>query len=79
MQPGSGPAAWHKLDAILIAIEDLGDRRFPFGPHPGVRELPCPGGYRAFYRVTPDTGSDATAGDVRVLRVFGPGQDRRTP
>jgi hypothetical protein len=23
-----------------------------------------------------DTGSNATAGDVLVLRVFGPGQDR---
>jgi hypothetical protein len=43
-----------------------------------VRELPCQGGYRALYRVSPDTGRDETAGDVRVLRVFGPGQDRGT-
>jgi hypothetical protein len=29
-----------------------------------------------FYRVGPDTGRDETAGDVRVLRVYGPGQAR---
>jgi hypothetical protein len=28
------------------------------------------------YRVVPDTGRNDTAGDVLVLRVFGPGQDR---
>jgi hypothetical protein len=41
-----------------------------------VRELPCGGGYRALYRVVHDMGDNATAGDVLVLRVFGPGQDR---
>jgi hypothetical protein len=78
MQAGSGPAAWHKLDAILAAIEDLRQHPclYPVGQHPGVRELPCDGGYRVLYRVTPDTGGNATAGDVWVLRVFGPGQDR---
>jgi hypothetical protein len=40
-----------------------------------VRELPT-GGYRALYEVIPDTGRDETAGDVRVLRVYGPGQSR---
>jgi len=50
--------------------------RYPVGQHPGVRELPCDGSYRALYRVIPDTGRDDTAGDVRVLRVFGPGQSR---
>jgi hypothetical protein len=29
-------------------------------------------------KVRPDTGRDETAGDVIVLRVFGPGQDRGT-
>jgi hypothetical protein len=41
-----------------------------------VRELPCVGGYRALYEVIPDTGRDDTAGDVRVLRVYDPGQSR---
>ncbi|MGH7155619.1 MAG: type II toxin-antitoxin system RelE/ParE family toxin [Acetobacteraceae bacterium] len=79
MQHGSGSAAWHKLDAILAAIEDLRDHpcRFPFGFHPGVRERLCAGGWRALYQVRPDTGRDETAGDVRVLRVYGPSQDRR--
>jgi hypothetical protein len=49
---------------------------YPVGQHPGVRELPCDGGYRLLYEVRPDTGRDETAGDVRVLRVFGPGQSR---
>jgi len=79
MQPGSGPAAWVKLDAIPTAIEDLRDHpcRSPLGRHPGVRERLCAGGWRALYRVRPDTGRDETARDVRVLRVYGPGQDRR--
>ncbi len=78
-QPGSGPVAWARLDAILAAIEDLRDHpcRWPLGAHAGVRERPCTGGWRALYRVRPDTGRDATAGDVRVLRVYGSGQDRR--
>jgi plasmid stabilization system protein ParE len=77
-QPGSGPAARRKLTALWAAIERLHDRPclYPVGQHPGVRELPCAGGYRALYEVYPDTGRNATAGDVRVLRVFGPGQSR---
>ncbi len=40
--------------------------------------MPCSGGYRVLYEVVPDTGSNQTAGDVRVLRVYGPRQDRST-
>lgn len=77
-QPGSGPVAKRKLIAILAAIETLRDHpcRFPVCDHPGIRELPCAGGYRVLYRVVPDTGRTETAGDIEVLRVFGPGQDR---
>ena len=77
-QPGAGPAARRRLTAVRIAIERLREHPclYPVGQHPGVRELPCAGGYRALYRVIPDTGLDETAGDVRVLRVFGPGQSR---
>ncbi len=77
-QPGAGPAARRRLAAIRADIRRLKQHpcRYPVGLHPGVRELPCAGGYRALYRVTPDTGRDETAGDVRVLRVFGPGQSR---
>jgi len=77
-QPGSGPVAWRKLMAIRAAIEQLRGHpcRYPIGQHPGVRELPCPGGYRALYELTPDTGRDLDAGDVVILRIYGPGQDR---
>jgi plasmid stabilization system protein ParE len=77
-QPGSGPAARRRLTAVRTAINRL--RQHPclyaVGDHPGVRELPCEGGYRAFYEVHPDTGRNDTAGDVLVLWVFGPGQSR---
>jgi plasmid stabilization system protein ParE len=77
-QPGSGPAAIRRLRSIRAAIKRLKQYPclYPVGDHAGVRELPCEGGYRALYRVHPDTGRNGTAGDVRVLRVFGPGQSR---
>ena len=79
-QPGAGPAARQRLLRVWALIERLIEYPclWPAGQHPGVRELPCDGGYRALYEVTPDTGHNETAGDVRVLRVFGPGQDRST-
>lgn len=46
-----------------------------------MRELPAAGGYCVFCKVEPDTGRDATAGNVLVppvYRVYGPGQDRGT-
>jgi plasmid stabilization system protein ParE len=77
-QPGSGPAARRRLTTIRAAINRLLEHPclYPIGQHPGVRELPCDGGYRALYDVLPDTGRSETAGNVRVLRVFGPGQSR---
>lgn len=77
-QPGSGPAAWRRLAAIRGNIRALQRHpcRWPVGQHGGVRELPCDGGYRVLYEVQQDTGRDETAGNVIVLRVFGPGQSR---
>ena len=79
-QPGAGSAAQRSLAAIRATIRRL--RLYPClhppGQHPGIRELPCDAGYRALYRVIPDTGFSETSGDVLVLRVFGPGQDRST-
>jgi plasmid stabilization system protein ParE len=77
-QPGSGRAARGRLKAIRTAINRLREHPcvYPIGQHPGVRELPCDGGYRALDEVRPDTGVDDSAGDVQVLRVFGPGQSR---
>ncbi|MDR3535472.1 MAG: type II toxin-antitoxin system RelE/ParE family toxin [Acetobacteraceae bacterium] len=77
-QPGAGLAAVRQLIAIRAAIRRLRQDPclHPCGDHPGVRELPCEGGYRVLYQVDPDTGRSASAGDVMVLRVFGPGQSR---
>ena len=74
-QPGSGLPARRRLAAIRAAINWLRQYPclYPTGEHPGVRERPCDGGYR----VAPDTGHNDTAGDVVVLRVFGPGQSRQ--
>ena len=30
--------------------------------------------HRIVYRITPDTGDTLTAGDVFLVRIFGPGQ-----
>ena len=80
-QPGSGPAAIRRILAIRRAIRALKQHpcRYPVGEHLCVRELPCEGGYQALYEANPDTGRSDTAGDVRILRVFGPGQSRNRP
>jgi plasmid stabilization system protein ParE len=77
-QPGAGIIARRKLQNIRAAIRVL--KQMPclwaYGDHPDIREIPVEG-YRVLYEVKPDTGHSQTAGDVVVLRVFGPGQDRR--
>lgn len=77
-QPGSRPRARRRLAAIWNSVERLREHPclWPVGQHAGVRELPCDGGYRVLYEVHRDAGRGETAGDVRVLRVFGPGQSR---
>ena len=79
-QPGAGGHAARRLAALGAAIRDLREHpcRWPKGEHTGVRERHVEG-HRVSYEVVPDTGDDATAGDVTVLRVFGPGQDRTDP
>jgi plasmid stabilization system protein ParE len=76
-QPGSGPAAIRRLRAIRTAIQRLKQNPclHPIGEHPNLRELSCEG-HRVMYEVVPDTGRSETAGNVVVLRVFGPGQER---
>lgn len=79
-QEGAGRRAARRLASIGAAIEELRRHpcRWPRGNHPGVRERHVEG-YRIAYEVMPDTDSDATAGGVTVLRVFGPGQERTDP
>jgi len=33
--------------------------------------------YRVFYEVDPDTGDTATAGDILIVAILGPGQPSR--
>lgn len=79
-QPGAGERAARRLLALASAVQDLQEHpcRWPVGERAGLRERPVEG-YRILYVVTPDTGGDATAGDVTVLRIFGPGQERTDP
>jgi hypothetical protein len=42
---------------------------YPVGQHPGVRELPCAGGYRALYEVNPSRTSQPSA-QVLACRIF---------
>ncbi|MGH7152604.1 MAG: type II toxin-antitoxin system RelE/ParE family toxin [Acetobacteraceae bacterium] len=75
-QPGAAARARRRMVRILAAIDGLADHpcRFAVGSA-GVCEFTCEG-YRIVYRVLPDTGRDETAGDVQLLRLFGPGQLR---
>jgi plasmid stabilization system protein ParE len=75
-QAGAGARASRRLEHIIAAVLGLADHPCL---HPqrerGRREFSVEG-HRVVYRVTPDTGRSATAGDVRIVRVFGPGQSR---
>lgn len=77
-QAGAGPRALRRLEHIIAAIVGLADHPCRHSQSErGRREFSIEG-HRVVYRVTLDTGRSATAGDVLVLRVFGPGQSRNT-
>ena len=76
MQPGAGSVGQARWDALRSA-------RLRLRVHPclGLASAELPGrrqlvvaGYKLIYRVDPDTGDGITAGHVRILAVFGPGQ-----
>jgi len=75
--PAPRPQALQRLEDLVEAIEDLINApvRFKISPRfPGVRER-IVSGCTIYFRVLPDTGDNATAGDVRVLHVKLPGQN----
>jgi plasmid stabilization system protein ParE len=76
-QPGAGRAAAARMKRIRTAIRGLKAHpcRYPEGEHPDTREMPCEE-HRVVYAVDPDTDDNETAGDVQVMRVFGPGLAR---
>ena len=77
LQHGSGHTAERRVRSILSAIQRPRDFpcRHPIGDHVGTRQLVIEQ-YVVIYEIYPDTGRNETAGDVLVLRVFGPGQAR---
>ena len=70
-QPGAGSVAKRRVQHILKGIEALAE--WPFigasGPEPGSREHVVEN-HVVFYRVDPESG------DVEIIRVWRPGQDR---
>lgn len=76
LQPGSGAGARGRWNALLRARRRLADHPYSGRrneEHEGCRVLTV-SGHRIVYQVVPDTGDAATAGEVQVLRIFGPGQ-----
>ncbi len=77
LQPGSGQDGRVKWERLKQARRDLrvspcmGGTADP--EHNGLRRRAV-AGFRLIYRVEPDTNSNETAGDMRVLALFGPGQ-----
>jgi plasmid stabilization system protein ParE len=79
LQPGSGANGARTWRALLQARRTLRDH-----PYIGVQDANQPiyrvlvvSDYRLVYRVLNDTGDHATAGDIRIVAVFGPGQAPR--
>ena len=75
-QPGSGATARRRLQAIVVAVDDL--RRTPCqfrrGLIVGTRRMTVER-HVVIYEVIPDTGDDRTAGSVLVIGIYGPGRD----
>jgi hypothetical protein len=75
-QEGSGVDGRRRWAELKNARRRL--REWPYfgGPsreHAGHRQLVV-SGYRILYFVDSDTGDSGTAGNVRIVAVFGPGQ-----
>lgn len=75
-QPGSGEAGLRQWDSLRRALRNLRTHPYlgpPSADHRDHRQLVV-AAHRILYRVDPDTGNAATAGDIRIVAVFGPGQ-----
>jgi plasmid stabilization system protein ParE len=75
-QKGSGPNGQARWKALRDSRKQL--RSYPYlgtaiEGHSGRYQMVI-SEHRVIYRVDPDTGESATAGNVRVIAVFGPGQ-----
>lgn len=76
-QPGAGRRAKERARSITEAVKELKSDpvRWPKGEESGTRQRIVEE-YTIIYFVDPDTNDRSTAGDVYVLRVYGPGQGR---
>jgi plasmid stabilization system protein ParE len=77
LQSGSGEFGRRRWVTLAQTVNRLKDHPYLGGPAhgaPGARVL-IVSGYRLIYTVTPDTGDNVTAGDILIVKVFGPGQD----
>jgi|SRR5579883_827136 plasmid stabilization system protein ParE len=78
-QPGAGPRAKMRARRIAAAISELRSDPtiWPKGDEPGTRQFVVEK-HVVVYSVVPDTNDRHAAGDVYVLRIYGPGQSRET-
>jgi plasmid stabilization system protein ParE len=77
---GPTPQALRRFQDLIEALETLTAAPVTFrtsAKFAGVRERVV-SGCTIYFRVLPDTGENATAGDVRILHVKLPGQDDPT-
>jgi plasmid stabilization system protein ParE len=76
-QPRAGAKAKARARKIVKAAKALKSDPviWPKGDEPGTRERVVEE-YVVVYSVDPDTNDRLTAGDVYVLRIYGPGQNR---
>lgn len=77
---GQTPQALRRFQDLIEAIEALATAPVTFrtsSKFTGVRERVV-SDCTIYFRVLPDTGESATAGDVRILHVRLPGQDDPT-
>lgn len=74
---GPTPQALERLEDLLDAVADLEHTpaTWPVSArHPGTRERVV-SRCKIYYDIIPDTGDNATAGDVTILHVRLPGQE----
>ncbi|PWC53403.1 type II toxin-antitoxin system RelE/ParE family toxin [Azospirillum sp. TSO22-1] len=76
-QPGAGPRAKRKATAIVRALREL--ERYPYigtpSDEPGLHERVVEE-HTIIYRVRDDMVAAEVAGDILVIRIWQPGQDR---
>jgi hypothetical protein len=76
-QSGAGQRAKDRARKTAKAVRELRNEsvQWPKGEQPGTRQRVAEE-YTIIYSVDPDTNDQVTAGDVYVLRIYGPGQSR---